>query len=87
MNAKSEEFLHSKPVILLWGGKSQSKIIQEIALDIKNNFTGIFRQVNPFPAFLAAYFRQVTADEIEKACMGKSILPSAILHMKTCGTY
>ena len=66
---------------------AKSKIIQEIALDIKNNFTGIFRQVNPFPAFLAAYFRQVTADEIEKACMGKSILPSAILHMKTCGTY
>ena len=30
---------------------AKSKIIQEIALDIKNNFTGIFRQVNPFPAF------------------------------------
>ena len=30
MNTKSEESIHSKPVILLWGGKSQSKIIQEM---------------------------------------------------------
>jgi len=30
MNTKSEESINSKPVILLWGGKSQSKIIQEM---------------------------------------------------------
>jgi sugar O-acyltransferase (sialic acid O-acetyltransferase NeuD family) len=33
MNTKSEESIHSKPVILLWGGKSQSKIIQEMIIE------------------------------------------------------
>jgi sugar O-acyltransferase (sialic acid O-acetyltransferase NeuD family) len=33
MDAKSEKSILSRPVILLWGGKSQSKIIQEMIIE------------------------------------------------------
>ncbi len=62
-------------------------IVSAIVAKILNQSQGIFRFVNPFPAFLERYFRQVRTDELAGLSKESSVHPTAILHMKTCGTY